>query len=144
MGLLTDPSSGQGKLTKALVKYYVKICVLLYVAGAAWIALLAYPPLNNVTYFSENALLPGLVKSEFRDSGLALQYYDELKHEMEKYRDSIPYPWLLAKFRQVGLDVYTHNFTLNYPLGKPQVRDDNGEIFKSLLQNFAKREYLWS
>ncbi|GLV39733.1 Glycosylphosphatidylinositol anchor attachment 1 [Carabus blaptoides fortunei] len=39
---------------------------------------------------------------------------------METYKDSIPYPWLLAKFRQIGLDTYSHNFTLNYPLGKPQ------------------------
>ncbi|GJQ66683.1 hypothetical protein Trydic_g4644 [Trypoxylus dichotomus] len=32
----------------------------------------------------------------------------------------MPYSWLLAKFKQIGLDTYTHNFTLNYPLGKLQ------------------------
>lgn len=29
----------------------------------------------------------------------------------------MPFPWLEAKLRQLGLEVYVHNFTLNYPLG---------------------------
>lgn len=122
MGLLTDPSAGQGKITKALLKYNQKLCILLYVAGVVWFCLLAYPPMNTATYFSENALLPGLVRSEFRHDRLGQRYYTELLDEMKQYPDSIPYPWLTAKFRQLGLDTYTHNFTLNYPLGKAQVR----------------------
>lgn len=121
MGLLTDPSAGQGKLTKALLKYYTKLCVLLYVGGIGWFCSLAYTPMNAGTYFSENALLPGLVKSEFREDSIARTYHSELLDEMKKYEDAIPYPWLLAKMKQIGLDTYTHNFTLNYPLGKPQV-----------------------
>lgn len=121
MGLLTDPTAGQGKLTKALLKYYAKLCVLLYVSGVVWFLSLAYAPLNAETYFSENALLPGLVHSKFTDDQSAKLFYAELLDEMQKYDNSIPYPWLLAKFRQIGLDTYTHNFTLNYPLGKPQV-----------------------
>lgn len=121
MGLLTDPSAGQGKLTKALVKYHPKLTIFLYIAGIVWFCLLAYSPLNAGTYFSENALLPGLVTSRFRDDTLAKQYNDELQYEMKKYNNSIPYPWILAKFRQIGLDTYTHNFTLNYPLGRSQV-----------------------
>ncbi|EFA06039.1 glycosylphosphatidylinositol anchor attachment 1 protein [Tribolium castaneum] len=120
MGLLTDPSAGQGKLTKALLKYYTKLCVLLYIGGIGWFCSLAYTPMNAGTYFSENALLPGLVKSEFREDAIAKTYHSELLDEMKKYEDSIPYPWLLAKMKQIGLDTYTHNFTLNYPLGKPQ------------------------
>lgn len=120
MGLLTDPTAGQGKLTKALLKYYTKLCTLLYISGILWFCSLAYPPLNAETYFSENALLPGLVHSEFRDDRSARDFYFELRDEMQKYEDSLPYPWLLAKFRQIGLDTYTHNFTLNYPLGKAQ------------------------
>lgn len=29
----------------------------------------------------------------------------------------MPVPWLVAKMSQLHLEVYTHNFTLNYPLG---------------------------
>ncbi|ERL95801.1 glycosylphosphatidylinositol anchor attachment 1 protein-like [Dendroctonus ponderosae] len=116
MGLLTDPSSGHGKLTKILLRFYVPLCVLLYIAGVLWFAALASPLVNASTYFSENALLPGLVKSTFREDKAALQYFQELEDEAGKYGDSIPYPWLLAKFRQIGLDSYTHNFTLHSPL----------------------------
>ncbi|KAJ8946439.1 hypothetical protein NQ318_014426 [Aromia moschata] len=120
MGLLTDPSAGQGNLIKALLKYYNKICVLLYFAGIVWFCAMAYPTINANTYFSENALLPGLVKSQFSEDKLASLFHGELLDEMKKYDDSIPYPWLLAKFKQIGLDTYTHNFTLNSPLNKKE------------------------
>lgn len=69
------------------------------------------------TYFSENALLPGLVKGEFNDEHSAKAFYSELLGEAERYPDDLPYSWLLAKLRQIGLDAYTHNYTLNYPMG---------------------------
>ncbi|XP_030754522.1 glycosylphosphatidylinositol anchor attachment 1 protein [Sitophilus oryzae] len=116
MGLLTDPRSGQGKLTKLLIRFYKKFCVLLYVGGIFWFCALASPSLNANTYFSENALLPGLVKSMFQEDKAAMRYYEELVDETDKYDNSIPYPWLLAKFSQIGLDAYTHNFTLKSPL----------------------------
>lgn len=121
MGLLTDPSTGKGKLTKLLLKYYNKICVILLVAGVIGFCGLAYPSFNAGTYFSENALLPGLVKSQFREDQEAGLFYEELKDEMKKYEDSIPYSWLLAKFRQIGLDTYVHNFSLISPLSKKEV-----------------------
>ncbi|KAF7285673.1 hypothetical protein GWI33_010251 [Rhynchophorus ferrugineus] len=116
MGLLTDPSSGQGKLTKFLIKFHKKLCALLYLGGVIWFCCLASSSFNASTYFSENALLPGLVKSMFQEDRTALRYYEELVDETKKYDDSIPYSWLVAKFSQIGLDVYTHNFTLNSPL----------------------------
>lgn len=122
MGLLTDPNSGQGDLIKTIIKHNSKICTLLFITSIVWFCALAYAPLNNKTYFSENALLPGLVQSEFRDTNYAKTIYQELMDEMEKYDNNIPYPWLLAKFQQLGLDTYTHNFTLKYSLGRPQVR----------------------
>lgn len=122
MGLLTDPNAGHGKLIKLLIKYYAKVCVLLYISSIVWFCLLAHPPINQGTYYSENALLAGLVKTEFREGDDAVTYYEELLEEIKKYDDTMPYPWLLAKFRQLGLDTYTHNFTLNYPLGSRQVR----------------------
>lgn len=125
MGLLTDPSAGQGKFVKLLLKYYNKLCILLYLSGIIWFCSLAYPTVNSSTYFSENALLPGLVKSQFREDREASRYHAELLDEMKKYDDSIPYPWLLAKFRQIGLDTYTHNFTLNSPLNRKVSKPDN-------------------
>nr|CAI5838297.1 unnamed protein product [Callosobruchus analis] len=121
MGLLTDPTAGQGKFVKLLLKYCDKICCLMYIAGILWFCSLAYPAMNANTYFSENALLPGLVKTQFREDKEAMQYHEELLDELKKYDDSLPYPWLLAKFRQIGLDVYTHNFTLHSPLNKKEM-----------------------
>lgn len=123
MGLLTDPSSGKGKFTKLLLKYYNKLCILMYCSGIIWFCALAEPSMNANTYFSENALLPGLVKSQFREDREAIRYHEELLDEMKKYDKSLPYPWLLAKFRQIGLDAYTHNFSLNAPLNKKEVRE---------------------
>lgn len=121
MGLLTDPSSDQSKIAKILLKYYGKLCVLLYIGGVVWFCALALPAFNSSTYFSENALLPGLVKSMFKEDRAATQYLQELQDETLKYDNSIPYSWLLAKFRQIGLDSYTHNFTLYSPLNSNEV-----------------------
>ncbi|XP_072387692.1 glycosylphosphatidylinositol anchor attachment 1 protein [Diabrotica undecimpunctata] len=118
MGLLTDPTTGQGKYVKWLLKYYSKLCFLLYISGVIWFCTLAYPTMNASTYFSENALLPGLVKSQFREDREALRYNEELQDEMKKYEDSIPYPWIVAKFKQIGLDAYIHNFTLTSPFNR--------------------------
>ena len=43
-------------------KYCNKLCLLSYVAGVVYFLALAYRGLNDATYFSENALLPGLVQ----------------------------------------------------------------------------------
>lgn len=50
----------------------------------------------------------------------AKQYYSELIHEMKRYPDSMPYAWLTAKFSQLHLDIFVHNFSLIYPLQKEQ------------------------
>lgn len=121
MGLLTDPNSERGKLTKLLIKFYNPLCILLYVVGVLWFCSLASREVSSSTYFSENALLPGLVRSEFRDDTPARKMHYEIVEEMKKYDNSIPYPWILAKFRQLGLDTFTHNFTLHYPLKKSQI-----------------------
>lgn len=42
---------------------------------------------------------------------------DDLNAERETHKDTMPYAFLSAKMKQIGLDVYTHNFTLNYPFG---------------------------
>lgn len=37
----------------------------------------------------------------------------------------MPYSWILAKFNQLHLEVYTHNFTLNYPFKKQKFTGQN-------------------
>ncbi|KAG8224021.1 hypothetical protein J437_LFUL001098 [Ladona fulva] len=117
MGLLTDPGAGRGKLTQVLVCHHSKLCALSYIGGVIWFTLLARDAFNAGTYFSENALLPGLVKEEFDESAIAKTYLSEINDEADRYPDAVPYPWLIAKLKQLNLDTYTHNFTLHYPLG---------------------------
>lgn len=73
------------------------------------------------TYFSENALLPGLVTKESNLEQTSKQFYHELIHEMKRYPDSMPYAWLSAKFSQLHLDVFVHNFSLIYPFQEQKV-----------------------
>lgn len=65
----------------------------------------------------------GLVQTEMRQDhrDYALRLYDDLEREREKHKKTMPTAWLLAKFQQIGLEAYTHNFTLNYPLGGGKV-----------------------
>ncbi|XP_060515996.1 glycosylphosphatidylinositol anchor attachment 1 protein isoform X2 [Cylas formicarius] len=116
MGLLTDPSGGQGKFAKTLLKCYKPLCIVLYGVGVVWFCALASPSMNYSTYLSENALLPGLVKLRFQEDDAAMRYYEDLRNEMQKYPNDMPSSWILAKFRQIGLDAYTHNFSLSSPL----------------------------
>ncbi|XP_014488374.1 PREDICTED: glycosylphosphatidylinositol anchor attachment 1 protein isoform X2 [Dinoponera quadriceps] len=87
--------------------------------------LLALPAFNDNTYFSENALLPGLVTKESNMEHTSKQYYHELIHEMKRYPDSMPYAWLLAKFSQLHLDVFMHNFSLIYPFQEQKFTGQN-------------------
>lgn len=59
MGLLSNPKSRQ-KIVGAITKYNNILCAVCYAVGIIWFLALAYPPLNAKTYFSENALLPGI------------------------------------------------------------------------------------
>lgn len=65
----------------------------------------------------------GLVHSDItgETTNEALRLMDELSRERETHKSSTPTAWLLAKFRQIGLDTFVHNFTLNYPLGGGRV-----------------------
>lgn len=65
----------------------------------------------------------GLVYSEIKteNANYALNLFEELVRERETHKSTTPFAWLLAKMRQIGLDTYTHNFTLNYPFGGGKV-----------------------
>lgn len=44
-----------------LLKYSNTVCFILYLAGIIWFAALGFSDLQSKTYFSENALLPGMI-----------------------------------------------------------------------------------
>ncbi|XP_034826560.1 glycosylphosphatidylinositol anchor attachment 1 protein [Maniola hyperantus] len=123
MGLLSDPEYGSAKWVKVLKKIHFPLCFLCYISSIVWFFMLAHREFNNETYFSENALLPGLVTNEFNGEHSANKFFTEFIQELEdKYDESneMPVPWLVGKMSQLGLEVYTHNFSLNYPLGQGQ------------------------
>lgn len=116
MGLLTDPRAGNMKLMKFILRWEKSLCFLMYLGGIVWTMLLATPTFSDNTYFSENALLPGLVTKESNLMYDSKIFYKELMREMEKHRtDSLPVSWMASRFRQLHLDTYIHNFTLNHP-----------------------------
>ncbi|CAG9805004.1 unnamed protein product [Chironomus riparius] len=123
MGLLSDPSLSASdkklKYINLISKYANGFCFLLYLVGFLWFCALSFPQLQSNTYFSENALLPGLVLSEIKMDtvNMARTLLTELEHERETHKSAIPYPWMQAKMKQIGLETYVHNFTLNYPFG---------------------------
>lgn len=61
----------------------------------------------------------GLVYSEINSDTInyAQQLHEELRQERETHRSATPHAWIQGKMRQIGLDTYTHNFTLNFPFG---------------------------
>jgi len=126
MGLLTDPNSSRGGwLSVAVVKYHAPISWLCYLAGLVYLLVLAHPAYNGRTYFSENALLPGLVKGEFNEEKAAGRFLEGIKEENVKYPGTAPFPWLEAQFKQLGLDVYRHHFSLDYPLANKTFTGSN-------------------
>lgn len=63
----------------------------------------------------------------------AKHFYQELMSERERFPNTMPYAWLLAKFHQLHLDVFTHNFTLNYPFRNEKViKYSNRSMMKKL------------
>ncbi|XP_053669769.1 glycosylphosphatidylinositol anchor attachment 1 protein [Anopheles nili] len=120
MGLLTNPSISQkAKYCRKLVRYNTPICLGLYLLGVAFFCALPDGNFNSATYFSENALLPGLVNSELEMETVSLvkSLSAELQRERENHPKGVPYPWILAKMRRYGLETHRHNFTLTYPFG---------------------------
>eukprot|EP00088_Acartia_fossae_P023362 TRINITY_DN2439_c0_g1_i6.p1 TRINITY_DN2439_c0_g1~~TRINITY_DN2439_c0_g1_i6.p1 ORF type:complete len:660 (-),score=121.18 TRINITY_DN2439_c0_g1_i6:861-2840(-) len=117
MGILTDPNnSRRSAFGSFIMKHYLKISWLSYFSGLVFLFVLPHPWYSHKTYFSENALLPGLVTSEFDQHKSTKRYYEDLKEENSRYPGQAPFPWLEAQFKQLGLDVYRQEFELQYPL----------------------------
>lgn len=83
MGLLSDPEYGSLKWVKILRKVHGPLSVICYVGAIVWFIMLGNKTFNNECYFSENALLPGLVTNEFNGEQAAKQYHNEFLRELE-------------------------------------------------------------
>ena len=92
------------------VSYAPTVACLSFVAGILFFFVIPLTDFNEKTYFSENALLPGLVKGEFDEEVAAERYLEGLRGEAERYPSNVPFPWIESQLRQIGLEVYTHNF----------------------------------
>ena len=131
MGLLTSPVSspgGSGSLLMVrFITYAPIVATIAFLGGLLFFFVMPLTDFNEKTYFSENALLPGLVKGEFDEDIAAERYLEGLKDEAERYPNSIPFPWIESQLRHIGLEVYSHNFTLRNPLGAD---DDKKSTFR--------------
>ncbi|XP_064599152.1 glycosylphosphatidylinositol anchor attachment 1 protein-like [Liolophura sinensis] len=115
MGLLTDTKQRE-KLCNIIVKFNSKLCLVGYVVGFCWFLALGYQPFNAGTYFSENALLPGIVDADYYHQADFHSNFKELEKELESDKRKVPKEWLYRKFQSLGLDVYIQNFSIRYPL----------------------------
>ena len=127
MGLLTNPTSGSAggmgsQFMMKFVSYAPRVTGLCILLGILFFFIMPLTEFNEKTYFSENALLPGLVKGEFDEEISAERYLEGLRDEAERHPNDVPFSWIESQLRQIGLEVYTHNFTLTYPLGVGDVR----------------------
>jgi glycosylphosphatidylinositol transamidase len=126
MGLINNPTTRR-KLVSFISRFNSPLCLLCYVGGFVWFLALAYPPHIAKTYFSENALLPGLVSSKLYLHNAPAKYLSELKdvYEQLKAKDSdretfsnqMPTHWFEAAFRVLGLETHVQNFSFVYPDG---------------------------
>lgn len=115
MGLLTDPRQRR-RFVLIISRYNNRLCALFYISGLLWFLGLAYVSLNAETYFSENALLPGLVEGDFYAESDVKLYKNEMKQEMDKNKRLLSREWLFSKFQEIGLEVHVQNYTVKYPL----------------------------
>ncbi|XP_064640517.1 glycosylphosphatidylinositol anchor attachment 1 protein-like [Lineus longissimus] len=116
MGFLTGTSS-RARIVRVVLKSHRILTFLCYFGGIAGFLAMAYFPFNNRTYFSENALLQGLVDDNFNLPADAKTYYDQFMEEVKKTDSEIPHKWLKSKFREIGLDTYTQTYHFKFPYG---------------------------
>lgn len=116
MSLLTsDDSRKASQLIGQVVKYSGLLSLLSYLAGLAYLGLLVHQP--DKTYFSDNALLPGLATREFAHSALTRHYLAALENATRE-GDQVPLALLRSLFAQTGLVAHEQAFRAEYPLGR--------------------------
>jgi len=124
---MTSPNSGGGSvqpnstLHKVMTnqKLLTFVSFLLVLAGGlGFLMVMGHHQFSHKTYFSENALLPGLVINSFDQEFSAHKYLDKLREDSAAAGGDYSMNLLEGFFSDMGLEVYTHNFTLNFPFGK--------------------------
>ncbi|GAB1299492.1 Glycosylphosphatidylinositol anchor attachment 1 protein [Apodemus speciosus] len=88
--------------------------MLSYVAGIAWFLALAFPPLTQRTYMSENAMGSTMVEEQFVGGDRARSFARDFAAHRKK-PGSLPVAWLERSMRSVGLEVYTQSFSRKLP-----------------------------
>lgn len=88
--------------------------VLSYVAGIAWFLALAFPPLTQRTYMSENAMGSTMVEEQFAGGDRARSLARDFAAHRRK-SGALPVAWLERTMRSVGLEVYTQSFSRKLP-----------------------------
>ncbi|XP_059141219.1 glycosylphosphatidylinositol anchor attachment 1 protein-like [Physella acuta] len=134
MGLLTSEKQ-RNRFIALLIKHNLKLCIVSYTAGLLWFLALAYQPLNAGTYFSENALLPGLVESDLPSLlQSAVVYKSEVEAELKKDTKVSPHKWIYKKFQDMGLETFSQNFSVVYPFKSISTTVVKGENIFSILR----------
>ncbi|XP_063687872.1 glycosylphosphatidylinositol anchor attachment 1 protein-like [Bolinopsis microptera] len=121
MKLLLNRSRAK-KLQKILTSKNKLICALLYLAGVIGIALFADMRVNQNSFVSENALLPGYVVTKYQQQSVAVSLNKEFSSLTDR---SERHQWIIEKFTGLGVEVYTQNFTVNRPLVGDKISGDN-------------------
>ncbi|XP_028391270.1 glycosylphosphatidylinositol anchor attachment 1 protein-like [Dendronephthya gigantea] len=102
------------RLLNLVLRHHVKIGFLGYISGVIWFVALLHPSFISRTYFSENALLPAMVDTQYRYGREAKSLKAEVENPSEMYRDNFPL-WLMNKMTAIGLEAYQQNFTVHFP-----------------------------
>lgn len=122
MGLLTDDkSSEESGIVKLLRNHANKVSFLCFTSAIIVAAALVTENYVDTTYFSDNALLPGLVNREFTNQPYLKDVLTRLRKVAKSRPNELVADWLVNEFNSIGLHGYEHNFTLHYPFGKEQV-----------------------
>ncbi|KAK2095211.1 Glycosylphosphatidylinositol anchor attachment 1 protein [Saguinus oedipus] len=113
MGLLSDPVRRRA-LARLVLRLNAPLCVLSYLAGIAWFLALAFPPLTQRTYMSENAMGSTMVEEQFAGGDRARAFARDFAAHRRK-SGALPVAWLERTMRSVGLEVYTQSFSRKLP-----------------------------
>ncbi|OWK04458.1 hypothetical protein Celaphus_00016108 [Cervus elaphus hippelaphus] len=113
MGLLSDPVRRRA-LARLVLRLNAPLCVVSYVAGIAWFLALAFPPLTQRTYMSENAMGSTMVEEHFAGGDRARSLARDFAAHRRK-SGALPVAWLERTMRSVGLEVYTQSFSRKLP-----------------------------
>ncbi|XP_023364109.1 glycosylphosphatidylinositol anchor attachment 1 protein isoform X2 [Otolemur garnettii] len=113
MGLLSDPVRRRA-LARLVLRLNAPLCMLSYVAGIAWFSALAFPPLTQRTYMSENAMGSTMVEEQFAGGDRARNFARDFAAHRRK-SGALPVAWLERTMQSVGLEVYTQNFSRKLP-----------------------------